>query len=182
MIILLVIGGTILVALARGGKLMNLSFLRFRFPGFILFGFLIVLVVFQKFWQENDQLRPLSPIAYLVSLSLLLIGVTLNHRVAGVKLVLLGFILNFLAIAVNGGYMPVLPSAREISGQSHLAPGETWHNLVAIGPDTRLVFLGDQFAIPKGWPFPNVFSPGDILIAIGGSYLVYKAMTAPPHA
>ena len=180
MIILLVIVGVILVALARGGKLMNLIYLRFRFPGFILVGFLIDLIVFQNFWQENDQTRSVSPFAYTIALSLILIGMALNYRIPGMKIILLGFFLNFLTIAVNGGYMPVVPSAREISGQSSLAPGEIWHNLVAIGPNTRLAFLGDQFPIPKGLPFPNVFSPGDILIALGGIYLLFRAMTVVP--
>jgi hypothetical protein len=31
----------------------------------------------------------------------------------------------------------------------------------------RLWFLGDVFAIPASWPLANVFSVGDLLIAIG---------------
>ena len=181
MIILLVIGGAILVALARGGKFMNLGLLRFRLPGLILLGFLIQLIIFQKFWQENDETRTLTPIAYLVSLSLLLIAMTLNHRVAGFKILLLGFFLNFLAIASNGGYMPVSISARAIAGQPSLTPGQIANNVIGAGPDTRLEFFGDIFAIPKGFPFPNVFSIGDLFIAAGGAYLIYKAMTAPPQ-
>jgi hypothetical protein len=34
-------------------------------------------------------------------------------------------------------------------------------------PDPRLAFLGDVFAIPRGWPLANVFSVGDVLIAVG---------------
>lgn len=181
MIILSVIGGAILIALARGGKLMNLGLLRFRLPGLILLGFSIQLIIFQKFWQENSETRPLTPIAYLVSLSLLLIAMALNHRIAGMKILFLGFLLNFLAIVSNGGYMPVSISARAIAGQPSLTPGQTANNVIGAGSDTRLEFLGDQFAIPKWFPLPNVFSIGDLFIATGGAYLLYKAMTSPPQ-
>ncbi len=31
----------------------------------------------------------------------------------------------------------------------------------------RLAFLGDVFAVPASWPLSNVFSVGDLLIAVG---------------
>ena len=31
----------------------------------------------------------------------------------------------------------------------------------------RLLFLGDIWSIPNGWPLANVFSIGDVIIAIG---------------
>jgi hypothetical protein len=33
----------------------------------------------------------------------------------------------------------------------------------------RLAFLGDVFSLPASWPLSNVFSVGDILIALGSS-------------
>jgi len=181
MIILSVMAGAILFALARGGKFMNLGLLRFRLPGLILLGFSIQIIVFQKFWQENTEARALTPVAYLVSLSLLLIALALNRRVPGMKILFLGFLLNFIAIVFNGGYMPVSISARAVAGQPSLLPGQIANNVIGAGPDTSLAFFGDIFAIPKGIPFPNVFSVGDLFIAMGGAYLIFKAMTAPPQ-
>ena len=180
MIILFLMAGSILFALARNGKFMSLGKLRFRVPGLIFLGSAIQLIIFQKFWVENNETRPLTPAAYLISLSLLLVALVINHRVAGVKLLLLGFSLNFLAIVSNNGYMPVSPAARAIAGQSAIAAGQTLANVVGMGPDTRLEFLGDVFPIPRGFPFPNAFSIGDLLISIGAAYLIYRAMTVSP--
>lgn len=179
MIILLLLIGAILFALVRRGNLMDLGKLQFRATLIILLGFAIQLVVFQKFWQENSETRALTPLAYLVSLLMLLIALTLNRRIPGAKILLFGFLLNFIAIALNGGYMPVSPDARLLSGQHALAPGETENNVVAMGPATRLEFLGDIFAVPKELPLPNVYSVGDLFIAAGAAYLIYNAMTNP---
>ena len=37
----------------------------------------------------------------------------------------------------------------------------------------RLWWLGDVFAIPKGWPFANVFSVGDLIIVLAVAYLAH---------
>ena len=36
----------------------------------------------------------------------------------------------------------------------------------------RLWFLGDVFAIPASWPLANVFSVGDVLIALGAAWAI----------
>lgn len=181
MIFLIIIPAAILFALARGGKFMNLGLVRFRLPGLFLLGFSIQLIIFQKFWQENNETRPLTPVAYLVSLSIVLVALALNLRLAGIKILLFGFFLNFLAIVFNGGYMPVSISARATAGQPSLTPGQIANNVIGATPETPLALLGDIFSIPKGLAFPNVFSIGDLFIAAGGAFLIYKAMTAPPQ-
>lgn len=179
MIIILLLIGAVLFALIRRGQFLNLGRLDFRAPVLILLGFAIQLLVFQKFWQENSETRAFTPLAYFVSLSVLLVALMLNRRIPGAKVLLLGFLLNFIAISLNGGYMPVSQAARVISGQHALAPGDTENNVVAMGPATRLEFLGDIFAVPKELPLPNVYSIGDVLIAVGAAYLIYTAMTNP---
>jgi hypothetical protein len=91
----------------------------------------------------------------------------------------LGFGLNFLVIARNGGYMPASAEARAFAGLTPLAPGQIDNNSIGMGADTHLPFLSDIFAIPSLLPFANVFSIGDVLIALGAGYLIQKAM--PPH-
>ena len=86
-----------------------------------------------------------------------------NWRVPGMPLVALGGALNLLAISVNGGVMPASPSAMAGAGLN-LEPG--FQNSTALA-EPRLAFLGDVFYLPASWPLSNVFSVGDVLIALG---------------
>ncbi len=179
MFILLILAVSLIVALIRGGKLDGLALLQIRWRGVILTGFLIQVLVFSDFWQAQSDLRATTQFAYILSLSLLLAALAANIRLPGLALITVGFCLNLLVIALNGGYMPSSESARALVGLSPLQPGQVARNSVGIGPDTRLAFLGDIYAIPRGFIFPNVFSTGDVLIAIGAFYLIQRAMVRP---
>jgi CDP-diglyceride synthetase len=177
--IFVVLAVAIGIAFARGGKFSRLAQINFRLSALILAGFLIQVLIFSSPWQDDSQTRALTPYAYLLSLFLLLIALSQNQHLKGMRLITLGFALNALVIALNGGYMPTTPEARALAGQPVLAPGAVRNNSIGAGADTRLVFFSDIFAIPKGLPFPNVFSVGDVLIALGAAYLIYKGMRGP---
>lgn len=179
MFILLILGVSLVLAMVRGGRLDRLALLQIRWRGVILTGFLIQVLVFSEFWQAQSDLRAITQFAYILSLSLLLAALTANIRLPGLALITVGFCLNFIVIALNGGYMPSSESARTLGGLSHLEPGQITSNSVGIGPNTHLAFLGDIFAIPRGFIFPNVFSIGDVLIAVGAFYLIQRAMVRP---
>ncbi|HVN60178.1 MAG TPA: MFS transporter, partial [Gaiellaceae bacterium] len=74
---------------------------------------------------------------------------------------LAGLTANALAIAANGGEMPVSRSALAAAGLGSVGGS----NISAQAG--RLRFLGDVFAVPHELPLANVFSVGDILIALG---------------
>ena len=40
--------------------------------------------------------------------------------------------------------------------------------------EPRLAFLGDVFSLPASWPLSNVFSVGDILIALGIVWALHR--------
>lgn len=91
--------------------------------------------------------------------------VVANLRVRGLWLVGLGGMLNFLAIAANGGVMPASPAALETAG---IPAHEGFSNSAAV-EDARLQPLGDVFAIPAHLPFANVFSIGDVILLVGAA-------------
>jgi hypothetical protein len=93
-----------------------------------------------------------------------------NWRLPGMPVVALGGALNLLAIAVNGGVMPASPAALAGAGLDPAAPG--FQNSTALD-DPRLAFLGDVFYIPGSWPLSNVFSVGDVLIALGVAWAIH---------
>ncbi len=179
MFIFLILLAAILVALLRGGNLMRFADLKIRWSILIIAGFLLQVLVFSEFWQTNEALRGFTPHAYLGSLLLLLIALAVNYRIPGILFLGLGFFSNAITIVLNGGFMPASQAALALAGLPHLAPGQTSNNSIGMSADTRLWFLSDIFAIPAGLPLPNVFSVGDVLIAIGAVYLIQKTMVEP---
>jgi hypothetical protein len=92
-----------------------------------------------------------------------------NRRVPGVPLIMLGGLLNFVAIAANGGVMPADP---ELALHVAREAGEGFVNSGAI-EHPHLLFLGDVFATPESWPLYNVYSVGDITIVLGVLVLLH---------
>jgi hypothetical protein len=107
---------------------------------------------------------------HLGSYALALLFLAANFRIGGMVIVALGTCLNLLAITANGGVMPA--SARALRAAGELASDGEFRNSAAVH-HPRLLFLGDVFAVPKGWPLHNVFSIGDLFIAIGVAVVVH---------
>jgi hypothetical protein len=99
-----------------------------------------------------------------------------NVRLPGLGIVAIGAGLNLVAILANGGYMPSSPDVwRELTGSAAL-PVSYYSNVVLIGPDTAVAFLGDVFAFPRVLPMATAFSIGDALIAVGAVIFLVIAM------
>ena len=155
-----------LVPLGRG-DLRELGRLRFR--GTWMLGVALALQV--ALYVFPGQASWLRQVVYVASYPMALAFVFANRRIPGVWLVGLGAALNFLVISTNGGTMPAAPHALAAAGLP-LDPGQFTNSLALTSP--RLLFLGDVFAVPKGIPFANVFSIGDITIALGGALVVHR--------
>jgi hypothetical protein len=86
-----------------------------------------------------------------------------NRHVPWLWLIGLGGLANFICITANGGVMPASDWARETAGMA-AATSEFVNSGVLADP--KLLFLGDVFPFPAPWS-PNVFSVGDVVIAVG---------------
>jgi Family of unknown function (DUF5317) len=93
----------------------------------------------------------------------------LNRRIPGVPVIVLGGLLNLVAIVANGGVMPADPDLA-----LHAAGGEGFVNSGAV-EDPRLLFLGDILATPDWLPLYNVYSVGDVVIVLGVLVLLHRA-------
>ncbi|HYY45602.1 MAG TPA: DUF5317 family protein [Candidatus Angelobacter sp.] len=111
-----------------------------------------------------------SPLSWLLPLALAMVASVwaIRWKVYPIACGALGTICNELVRAFNGGYMPV-DGAKLLAGLGRAA--DTY---VLAGPQTRLAWLDDRFALPP--PFPGIASAGDILIAIGMAWLVATVM------
>jgi Family of unknown function (DUF5317) len=102
-----------------------------------------------------------------------------NRHLPGALIVGLGAGLNLAAIAANNGTMPASAWAWRTAGFPTVT-GEFENSNMVHG--ARLQWLGDVFAIPKGWPFANVFSIGDVVIVVAVAYLAHAWCRRPDTA
>jgi hypothetical protein len=153
-----------------GGRLGRLESLEIR--GLWLAGAAFaVQVVLVTLVPEGDE--TLHRIAHLATYGLVGACILRNLDSRFMWLVAAGGLLNFIAIAANGGVMPASASALRAAGLD-VRPGEFANS--DLVHDAHMGFLGDVFAIPAGWPGANVFSVGDALMLLG-AFLVLHAAT-----
>lgn len=159
----------ILAGFATGGRLANLSNFRFRWGWVAVAGLVVQVVLFSP---SGDALAgEAGPAIYLASTAAVLVAVLRNLRLPGIALVALGSLANLAAITANGGFMPTSAEALSTAG---LPPGDYLNSIVIANP--ALQPLTDIYAIPASLPMANVFSIGDVLIAIGIAWTIAAAM------
>lgn len=149
----------LIFAVLLGGRPSRMLEVPLRVQWTVLAALGLQVVIFSRLGEGLAE--PLREALHLASYVLLLVFATANARIRALVLVLLGLFLNAVAIAANGGRMPVSSSAADAVG---LAPGSDSN--VSETAD-RLRFLGDVFALPAQLPLANVFSVGDLLIGCG---------------
>lgn len=108
---------------------------------------------------------------HLASYALLLVFLMYNRNLPGLWIIGMGTLMNFVAIASNGGVMPATAGALAKAG---LIIDPTQFANSALLADPNFAFLGDVFAIPAGVPFANVFSPGDVCIVLGALLALHQ--------
>lgn len=108
---------------------------------------------------------------WLFSYALLVCMLLLNARLTGVPLVAAGLCSNLVAVLANKGLMPVLGSALRAAGRTYNV-----HNNSIDLSRPHLALLVDRWAAPHWLPLANVYSVGDILIAIGTLTAIIGAM------
>jgi hypothetical protein len=182
MLRLVIIILVIVVALLRGGSLRNFGALKLRWLPLVIASFVLQLLIFTPFAKA-----PLIAVAtvplYIVSMALLTIWVAANWQIHGVVLVAIGLLMNFSAIIVNDGHMPVSPESARYAGTiAEFATGgaRIANNSIATDDQVRLWILTDIIPLPQGLPFANVFSIGDVLLTIGVGVLCYRTIHRPP--
>ena len=113
----------------------------------------------------------------VVSLLLLLFVSSVNWKLPGFLLVLVGLWMNFLVIVVNEG-MPVTREAVVASGQADtlddLRRRAAARSITSPPSDDELLFLADRIAVPS--PVRQAVSVGDIVAYVGAMWFVIEGM------
>jgi hypothetical protein len=162
----------LLVGLLAGGRPSGIGQVQFKSGWLIFLGFGTQLVLFAP--PVAERVGTLGPPIYVASTAVVLAALIRNAAQPGLPIVALGAVSNFLAIAANGGYMPASTEALAALGK---VPASGFSNS-AVVTDPAFAPLTDIFALPAGLPFANVFSVGDVLIAIGVAVAIAIAMRA----
>jgi len=179
MILLIPMLLSLLVALLRGGNLLALENVHFKHSWLILTGLLVQVLIFSSWWESIPACAIWTPHMYVLSMTLLLLAVGLNHSVPGMAFLGMGLLLNALTISVNGGRMPASLWALQTAGflpVGDVAPFWQSNNSILMDENSRLRFLCDIFALPKSWPLANIFSVGDVLVSLGGVVFIHKIL------
>jgi hypothetical protein len=163
-----------LAGLALGGRAERLNGLHFRWPWLAIAGLLVQVALFTD--AGFEAAGPLAPTIYVVSTAAVLVAVLRNLAIPGMAIVAVGAAANLAAILANGGAMPADPGALATAG---LASGGHTNSVVVAAP--ALAFLTDIYAVPSWVPFANVFSVGDVLIAIGIAVAIAATMRSAPR-
>jgi len=180
MLILLIILAVIVAALLRGGSLLHLAAVRMRWTPLAFAGLVLQLLIFTPF-ADTPIVGVAIPWLYLCSMLLLAVWVGANWRIPGMAIMAAGLLLNAIAIAANGGYMPVaLEAARAIGAGARYAANGVHHNSIALAEPARLWLLTDIIVVPWPVPFAGVFSPGDLLLTLGGAVFCHRAIRGTP--
>lgn len=167
MILVLVLVLALALVPLFGGRLRRLSTLRLRAPWllWLALGTQLALIAFpgdETWWRvaANVATYPLG------------IGwVWMNRHVPGLWIVAAGAACNLVPILANGGVMPASAHALEVAG---ISPDAGVYTNSTVLADPKLLFLGDVLAIPESWPFANVLSLGDLVIALGAAYTIHR--------
>lgn len=161
----------VVVGLALGGSLANLASIELRAPWLFLTAIALQLVAFPLTFFPWDTDETVASALWLASYGLLIVAATLNARIAGVPIVAAGMLLNLVAIVANRGTMPVRPEAMHDAGRVDVVRANSTGMT-----DPSLPWLVDRWAAPDWIPSANVFSVGDVVIAVGAIVLVLAAM------
>jgi MFS family permease len=163
------------LAAAAGARPTQLLDVQLRWTGLIVIALALQLALFAF------HLTPPAPWtveqAHLASYLLLAVFGLRNARTPGLALAVGGLLSNAIVIFANGGRMPVSQAAYAESYGKALAG--IHGNIVAATASSHLTFLADIFALPRGVPFSNTFSVGDVMLVAGAILFVYSNGRAP---
>jgi hypothetical protein len=122
--------------------------------------------------------HPVGASVHLTSYGMLAVFLALNLRLPGMPLIVAGTAANAITIAANGGVLPASPGALRAAGWN---PGTTDFTNSGTLASPHLAFLGDNYVTPSWVPLGNVYSIGDVLIALGIVVLIAGATRHRPR-
>jgi hypothetical protein len=164
----------IILGLLLGGRITALAELSIKAKWLAFAAIALQLVAFPSDVLPWSTPSAVARVLWVGSYGLLILMLALNYRLLGTPLIAAGLACNLVAIAFNGGLMPVRGSALRAVGRVYHV-----HNNSIELTRPHLAALVDRWATPGWLPLGNVFSVGDVLIALGTMLVIIAAMRRP---
>jgi hypothetical protein len=161
-----------------GGRIGRLADVRLRWAPLLFAALVLQMLIVAAVPSWDDALLRA---VHLGTYAMLFTFLWANRRIPRIWIVAAGGALNLIAIVANAGVMPAAPAAVRSAG---IASNAAEFANSGVLDHRRLSFLGDIWAIPRGWPLANVFSIGDVVIAVGVFAVVHAlcgSRIAPPR-
>lgn len=175
MLISALILGLVIGLLAKK-DIRNLGQLQVRAIYLPIFTFIIQFVLDLMAARQLGWFQYWWGIIHSFSYLFLFLWVYLNRSLPGIWWIGGGTLLNFLVIISNKGFMPVHPGHLPEEVRVTLMNGfNGTHTLLRA--DSAFNFLADIFYLP--WPFKEMDSIGDVLLAAGAGWMIFQGMQKP---
>lgn len=159
---------SIIVGLIRGGSFRSFADLRLK-NGWIFPVLLLVQIFIFSFQSRLPWVESISEYVFLGVYVIGLYFLWVNRHHAGFITIMIGVLLNFIVMAVNGGRMPVSLEAATILDPyfAQIIQEGVYAKHQLLTDTTWFGFLGDIIPITKPYPRDQVISIGDVIMNVG---------------
>lgn len=174
---------SLIIGLIRGGKLRRFKAINHKSSWIFILGMLIQYVLI--FLNRIEEMKAINNILvytkeiFIVSYILILIGILTNIKFRSLWAILVGFVLNFIALATNGWKMPVLLDGIRLIGLDGLYEIIEKGNsslYVPISEGIKYPILGNIIIFSNPYPIARIISLGDMIISFGIFALIQEIM------
>ena len=175
----MLIGGIVfglVLGLLAGGSISNLSSVRLRWVAVLM---LAVIIRFATEWlliNGNALVEMLRLPLFLFAYVLLLVALWANRTQPGIRLAFVGILSNAIAIAANGGHMPIWIPSLEAAGFTLADVSSPFHATLPAELDAQFLLHAGPLADILPIPIPyirNVASIGDVFLTAGLAFFLF---------
>lgn len=163
----------------RGGRFSNFSYLSIRAWPLIFLAFFVQ--ISPAFTDKISALAGFQFYAYGISVGLIILLLLLNMDKRGLKIMLVGLLLNLAAIYFNTWKMPVSMEGLQLAGLQPMLEAIRSGKIANYMPLENIhhwsKYLAKFIVIPKPYPLAKVVSVGDLFITLGLILFIQGEMT-----
>jgi MFS family permease len=180
------IGGIVLglvLGLLAGGSIGNLSSVRLRWVAVLMLAVILRFITEWLLIRGNSLVETFRLPLFLFAYLLLLVALWSNRDQPGMRLAFVGILSNAIAIAANGGHMPVWIPSLEAAGFTLADLSSPFH--APLPPDIDAQFLLHAGPLADILPIPiplirNVASIGDLFLTAGLAFFLFATVLRRP--
>lgn len=172
--------GSIIIGTIRGGKAIRLLHKSFNKISILILALLIHVSFFHFALRGYSVVLDNIFILYALSYGFLILSIAINYKFNESWVIFIGIIMNIISFFANGRGAVVSLDGLNYIGLSDTAKLIAQQGIELFKPLTELTqwsFLARFIAIPRPYPYPQIFSIGDLFISIGIFLLIQKIMS-----